>query len=180
MLKKTVMTGVMSGEFEGHGINRNSPSCSCCIILLVMAITGREHSWHEGVVRNNVQIPDSFQDSAIGIMEPKVSQENIANSITLPPPACVQPTVDPGTIACVGHRRTCDRPSMWCTRLLESSDQAIFVHGPILMTFGPFPALLEMAHIYCHCHIVLITTFVAAGDLSQCGSAVAVNNIYYN
>ncbi len=55
---------------------------------------------------------------AIGIMGPKVSQENIAHSIT--------PPLHSGAIAFIGNWIIHARPSTWYTRNLESSDQATF------------------------------------------------------
>ena len=51
---------------------------------------------------------------------PRVSQKNIAQNITLPPP-CLLPTVHPGALSSPGKRRTRTWPS---ARKRDSSDQA--------------------------------------------------------
>lgn len=119
-----------------------SDSVACRIILLMITITGRLLWIH---VLGLHQCSDTWQYSvrncAVGIIGPEVAQENIAHSITPPSLACIHQTVHPGAIASDGNQRIKPRPSMWCTRNLDSSDQATFFHFAQFMHCWPFRAV---------------------------------------
>ncbi len=67
---------------------------------------------------------------------PKASQQNIAQSFKLPPPACLLPVVHPGAMGSPGKRCTCTQTSTWCKRKRDSSDQASFFHYRCPCVFG--------------------------------------------
>ncbi len=99
----------MSGEFGGQGINRNSDdsgNVAWRITLLAMSITSREHSCHGCTWSGTMfRYLTAVRDCAIGILGPKMFQENIFNSITLPLLlTCVHPKVHPDAVASVGNR----------------------------------------------------------------------------
>jgi len=74
---------------------------------------------------------------------PKVSQQNIAQSITLPPPACLLPIVRPGAMCSPGKWHTRTRPSTWCKREYDSSDHATFFHCSVVQFWCPTVRLLD-------------------------------------
>ena len=95
---------------------------------------------------------------------PKVSQQNIAQSITRPPPACFLPIVHPGTMCSPGKWRIRTRPSTWCKRNRDSSDQATFFHCSVVRfwcsheTSNPYtcPFFLLLTHQLWGQHVNLL------------------------
>ena len=66
--------------------------------------------------------------------EPRVSQQNIAQSITLPQPACLLHIVHPGAMCSPGKRHT-----YWPGHPRDSSDQATFFYFSVVQFWCSLP-----------------------------------------
>lgn len=92
-------------------------SCNhCCfvaesIILLKEAAAIREYCFHERV--NVFKYVVHVQTKSTWMVGPRVSQQNIGQSITLPPLAGLLPIVHPGAMCSPGKQRTQPIHLMW-------------------------------------------------------------------
>ncbi|KAF7656706.1 hypothetical protein LDENG_00037350 [Lucifuga dentata] len=109
--------GLTLGEFGGQvelfvmflkPFLNNFCSVAGHVILLKEAAAIREYRCHEGVdlVSNNVLVGGTCQSNIHMNAAPKVSQQNIAQIITLLPSACLLPIVHPGAISSPDKRYT--------------------------------------------------------------------------
>lgn len=71
--------------------------------------------------------------TSTGIPGPKTSQQNIAQSTTLPLSACLLPIVHPGAITSPGQQCTGTQLSTWCKRKHNSSDQPTFFYHSMVL-----------------------------------------------